>query len=115
MTWVKQTASGKPLWNHRRPEILNRSPTFGQWVGVELIGHNHWQLWISSGFAHGFMEVSNSAHLLYRTTEYYAPDCECCIASNDQTLNIQWPSEGEPLISVKDAHGVPFEQGEVFA
>lgn len=96
-------------------DIRKNSPRSGQSVGVELSQQNHRQLWIPPGFAHGFLVLSDSADFLYKTTDYYAPECERCIAWNDQTLNIQWPLEGEPLISAKDAQGVPFEQAELVA
>lgn len=84
-----------------RPE----SPTCGRWVGVELSADNKRQLWIPPGFAHGFLTLSESAEFLYKTTAYYAPECERCIAWNDPDLAIAWPLTGEPLLSGKDRGG----------
>ena len=77
-------------------DIRKSSPTFGQWVGVELIEGNHRQLWVPPGFAHGFLVTSESADFLYKTTDYYAPQFERSIAWNDPTLAIQWPDIGIP-------------------
>ena len=72
-------------------DISKTSATFGQWVGVELSEANHRQLWMPPGFAHGFLTLSESADFLYKTTDYYAPQHERCIAWNDPTLGIDWP------------------------
>ena len=87
-------------------DIRRDSPTFGQWVGELLSASNKRQLWVPPGLAHGFVVLSDSAEFLYKTTDYYAPEFERCIAWNDPTLAIAWPAlEGEPLLSVKDAAG----------
>ena len=92
-----------------------QSPTFGRWVGVELSGENQRQLWVPPGFAHGFLVLSESADFLYKTTDYYAPAAERCIRWNDPALGIEWPDIGmAPLVSAKDAQGLPFERAEVF-
>lgn len=97
-------------------DIRKSSATFGQWVGVELSEDNHRQLWVPPGFAHGFVVTSDSADFLYKTTDYYAPQYERCIAWNDPALAVQWPDVGEPpRLSAKDALGVPLAQAEVFA
>lgn len=84
-------------------DIRQGSPTFGRWVGVELSEDNHRQLWIPPGFAHGFLTLSDSADFLYKTTDYYAPSHERCIAWNDPQIGIQWPDVGmPPLHSAKD-------------
>lgn len=72
-------------------DIRKTSATFGQWVGVELSEANYRQLWVPPGFAHGFLTLSESADFLYKTTDYYAPQHERCIAWNDPTLGIDWP------------------------
>lgn len=87
-------------------DIRRQSPTFGRWVGVCLSAENHRQLWIPPGFAHGFQVLSESAEFLYKTTDYYAPELERCLAWNDPDLAIDWPGEGKPLVSVKDAAGL---------
>jgi dTDP-4-dehydrorhamnose 3,5-epimerase len=97
-------------------DIRKSSPTFGQWVGVELSEENQRQLWVPAGFAHGFVVLSDSADFLYKTTDYYAPQFERCIAWNDPTLAINWPDAGEPpRLSAKDALGLPLAQADLFA
>ena len=96
-------------------DIRKSSPTFGRWVGCELSEANHRQLWIPPGFAHGFMVLSESADFLYKTTDYYAPEHERCIAWNDPSLGIVWPSDINPLLSTKDQQGVSLAAAEVFA
>lgn len=86
-------------------DIRKGSPTFGQWVGVELSEDNHKQLWVPPGLAHGFLVVSESADFLYKTTDYYAPQHERCIVWNDPGIGIEWPTEVQPLLSVKDQGG----------
>ena len=91
------------------------SPTFGKWLG-ELHGAEYKrQLWVPEGFAHGFVVLSEFAEFLYKTTDFYAPQHERCIAWNDPELNIQWPLDGEPQLSAKDRQGVAFNAAEVFA
>ncbi|HRO54166.1 MAG TPA: dTDP-4-dehydrorhamnose 3,5-epimerase, partial [Alicycliphilus sp.] len=96
-------------------DIRQGSPTFGQWVGTELSEDNQHQLWVPPGFAHGFVVLSDSADFLYKTTDYYAPQHERCIAWNDPRLAIAWPYAGEPQLSAKDAQGLPLAQAELFA
>ena len=96
-------------------DIRKNSPTFGQWVGYELSEDNHRQVWIPPGFAHGFMVLSESADFLYKTTDYYAPQHERCIAWNDPSIGIVWPKDINPLLSAKDQQGVSLAAAEVFA
>lgn len=96
-------------------DLRRSSPTFGQWVGVTLSAENKRQLWIPEGFAHGFVVVSESAEFLYKTTDYWAPEHERCIAWNDPTLALSWPLEGEPSLSAKDRLGVTLGEAELFA
>jgi dTDP-4-dehydrorhamnose 3,5-epimerase len=97
-------------------DVRRSSPTFGRWVGVELSESNQRQLWVPAGFAHGFLVTSESADFLYKTTDYYAPEHERCIAWNDPAIGIEWPLEGgAPALSAKDQQGVPLAQAEVFA
>lgn len=86
-------------------DIRRGSATFGQWVGTELSEDNHRQLWIPPGFAHGFMVLSDSADFLYKTTDYYAPAHERCIAWNDPDIGINWPADVVPQLSAKDQGG----------
>ena len=90
-------------------DIRPDSPTYGQWVGEILSGANKRQLWIPPGLAHGFVVLSELAEFLYKTTDYYAPEFERCIAWNDPTLAIAWPAlDGAPQLSGKDAKGASF-------
>ena len=90
-------------------DIRPQSHTFGQWVGEHLSASNQRQLWIPPGLAHGFLVLSESAEFLYKTTDYYAPEFERCLAWDDPSLNIAWPLDGiVPLVSAKDALGHPF-------
>jgi dTDP-4-dehydrorhamnose 3,5-epimerase len=95
-------------------DLRRSSPTFGRWVGVDLSAVNKRQLWIPAGFAHGFLVTSEKAEFLYKTTDYYAPDYERCIKWDDRHLSINWPLDGEPVVSEKDAQGAALEHAEVF-
>jgi dTDP-4-dehydrorhamnose 3,5-epimerase len=89
-------------------DIRKDSPTCGQWVGVELSGQNHRQLWIPPGLAHGFLVTSDSADFLYKTTGYYRPEAETSIRWDDPHLDIAWPLNGlVPSLSAKDAAAPP--------
>lgn len=96
-------------------DIRKSSPTFGQWVGAELSEDNQHQLWVPPGFAHGFVVLSESADFLYKTTDYYAPEHERCIAWNDPQLAIAWPIAGAPSLSAKDAQGLLLKSAEKFS
>ena len=88
-------------------DIRKGSPTFGQWAGAELTEGNHRQLWIPPGLAHGFLVLSESADFLYKTTDYYSPEHERCIAWDDPQLAIAWPDLGKaPVLSAKDLAGL---------
>lgn len=96
-------------------DLRESSPTFGQWVGALLNADNKNQLWVPEGFAHGFYVLSESAEFLYKTTDYYAPGHERCIAWNDPTLAIIWPEGGPPIVSEKDAQGRLFRDADYFS
>jgi len=95
-------------------DIRESSPTFGQWVGEILSAENKKQIWIPEGLAHGFVVLSDQAEVLYKTTDYWAPEHERCIIWNDVTLGIEWPIEGPLRLSAKDAQGMAFLSAEVF-
>lgn len=95
-------------------DLRRGSPTFGRWVGEVLSAGNKKQLWVPEGFGHGFLVLSDYAEFLYRTTDYYAPEHERCIAWNDPEIGIAWPLAGLPLLSAKDAQGLPFARAEVY-
>jgi len=95
-------------------DIRKSSPTFGQWVAEELSEDNHRQLWVPPGFAHGFVVLSEMAEFLYKTTDYYAPQFERCIAWDDPQLAIDWQLGGAtPLLSAKDAAGLLLARAEL--
>ncbi len=96
-------------------DIRKSSPTFGQWVGEILSAENKRQLWVPEGFAHGFVVLSETAEFLYKTTDYYGPEHERCIAWNDPDLAIAWPIAGKPVLSAKDTQGAALVSAEVFA
>jgi len=95
-------------------DIRKSSPTFGKWVGCELNDSNHRQFWVPAGFAHGFLVLSESADFLYKTTDYYAPAHERCIAWNDPKISITWPEGITPMLSAKDQQGISLAAAEVF-
>ncbi|MBC7683398.1 MAG: dTDP-4-dehydrorhamnose 3,5-epimerase [Ferruginibacter sp.] len=95
-------------------DIRRASTTFGQWVGVELSEDNQRQMWVPPGFAHGFVVLTASADFLYKTTDYYAPASERCIAWNDPAIGIDWPAGITPQLSAKDAVGRLLAEAEVF-
>ncbi|MFZ2649357.1 MAG: dTDP-4-dehydrorhamnose 3,5-epimerase [Burkholderiaceae bacterium] len=91
-------------------DIRPGSETYGQWVGVELSGQNHKQLWMPPGIAHGFLVTSESADFLYKTSDYYAPQAEGCVRWDDPQLGIAWPLHGMvPALSAKDAAAAGLE------
>lgn len=96
-------------------DLRKGSDTFGRWVGMTLSAENKRQMWIPEGFAHGFVVTSDSAEFLYKTTDYWAPEHERCIAWNDPAIGIVWPVNGEPILSDKDKRGVSLADAEVFA
>jgi len=90
-------------------DIRSESPTYGKWVGEVLSATNKRQLWVPPGLAHGFVVLSEMAEFLYKTTDYYAPEHERCIAWNDPTLAIAWPALTiAPKLSAKDSAGTEF-------
>lgn len=95
-------------------DLRRSSRSFGQWAGALLSAENKRQLWIPEGFAHGFLVMSEHAEFLYKTTDYWAPEHERCIAWNDPSLAIAWPLAGEATLSAKDRVGVPLHAAEVF-
>lgn len=94
-------------------DIRKSSPTFGQWVGVLLSAENKRQLWVPEGFAHGFYVTSEEAEFVYKCTDYYNPKAEHSIVWNDPSLAIDWPLDGEPLLSDKDKNGRLLQDAEV--
>ncbi len=95
-------------------DIRRSSPTFGQWVGVELSAENKKQLWIPEGFAHGFVALTDYAEVFYKTNEYWHKESEGSIRWDDPTLNIQWPLDVNPCLSEKDAVAPFFKDAILF-
>lgn len=95
-------------------DLRRSSPTFGRWVGAHLSAENKHQLWVPEGFAHGFVVLSETAEFLYKTTDYYAPAHERCLAWNDAEVGIQWPMTEEPLLSEKDKIGKSLSEADLF-
>ncbi|KAF7600894.1 MAG: dTDP-4-dehydrorhamnose 3,5-epimerase [Candidatus Dactylopiibacterium carminicum] len=97
-------------------DMRRSSPTFGQWQGVELSAENNRQFWVPAGFAHGFVVLSESADFLYKTTDYYAPAHERCLAWNDSTVGVAWPlDDSVPQLSAKDRQGLALADCETYA
>jgi dTDP-4-dehydrorhamnose 3,5-epimerase len=84
-------------------DLRKGSKTFGRWVGETLSAENRKQVWIPPGFAHGFLTLSDTAEFLYKTTDYYAPECERCIRWDDPDIGIAWQLDRAPSLSAKDA------------
>jgi dTDP-4-dehydrorhamnose 3,5-epimerase len=96
-------------------DLRQQSPTFRQWFGVRLSAGNHHQLWIPEGFGHGFLTLSETAEVLYKTTDYYYPEFDRSLAWNDPAIGIDWPLNGrEPTLSVKDATAKQLQEAELF-
>lgn len=95
-------------------DIRRGSPTFGQWVGVELSADNRRQLWIPEGFAHAFVALSDDARFLYKTTDFYAKDCERAIRWDDPEIGIDWPAGLQPRLAPKDATAPLLRDADTF-
>ena len=110
--WPRDVVSGEVF--DVAVDIRKSSPTFGRWVGQTLSAENKKQIWLPIGFAHGFLVLSDYAEFLYKTTDYWAPEHERCIAWNDPDLAVKWPLEGAPILSAKDAKGTTLARAELF-
>lgn len=100
-------------------DMRRSSPAFGKWVGVELTEENNRQMWVPPGFAHGFLVTSETADVLYKATDYYAPSHERCILWNDAEVGIEWPTGQDPALSSpslspKDAQGLRFKDAPAY-
>lgn len=95
-------------------DIRKSSPNFGNWVGAMLSADNKQQLWIPPGFAHGFVTLTDTAEFLYKTTEFYAPQSERCIAWDEPSIGVDWHYAETPQLSAKDLQGAALANAEVF-
>ncbi|MCH7685548.1 MAG: dTDP-4-dehydrorhamnose 3,5-epimerase [Planctomycetes bacterium] len=95
-------------------DIRRGSPHYGHWVGEVLSATNHWMLWVPAGFAHGFCVLSETADVFYKCTDFYHPEHERTLLWNDPDVNIQWPLQGEPILSDKDRNGTLLSEIETF-
>ncbi len=96
-------------------DLRRSSPTFGKWTGRTLSEENKQMLWVPAGFGHGFLVLSPIAEVLYKATDFYAPQGERSVLWNDAAIGIQWPDAGPPLLSAKDTAGKTLDEAEVFA
>jgi dTDP-4-dehydrorhamnose 3,5-epimerase len=97
-------------------DLRRSSPTFGQWVGLTLTAKDRRQMWVPPGFAHGFYVLSEWAEVCYKVTDFYNAECERTLLWNDPEVGVRWPlAEAEtPVLSSKDAVGLPLSKAEVF-
>jgi len=108
-----RVASGE-IWDVA-VDLRRSSPSFGRWVGAKLDAESHRMMWVPPGFAHGFVVLSEQADVLYKATDFYAPEHERTLLWNDPALVISWPLAGEPVLADKDRRGVPLSAAETFA
>jgi dTDP-4-dehydrorhamnose 3,5-epimerase len=95
-------------------DLRRSSATFGMWAATRLSGENKRMLWIPEGFAHGFRVTSEKAHVLYKATDYYAPQFERTLAWNDPDLKVDWELDGVPIVSAKDQRGIALHDADTF-
>lgn len=95
-------------------DMRKSSSTFGKWIGETLSAENRRQVWIPPGFAHGFLVLSQTAQFLYKTTDFYSPEHERSLIWNDPALAINWPLDGQPALSAKDAAATRLENADLF-
>jgi len=95
-------------------DLRRGSPSFGRWAAAKLDGDSHRMLWIPPGFAHGFVVLSEQADVIYKATDFYAPEHERTLLWNDPAIAIPWPLAGEPVMTDKDRRGVPLAGAENF-
>jgi dTDP-4-dehydrorhamnose 3,5-epimerase len=97
-------------------DLRKISPTFGKWVGAMLSAQNKHLIWIPPGFAHGFYVLSDWAEIVYKATDYYAPEWERSILWNDPDIGVEWPliDQQPPILSAKDVNGTLFKDAETY-
>ena len=95
-------------------DMRKSSSTFGRWLGIELTSADRSMLWVPAGFAHGFYVTSDVAEVLYKTTDYWAPEHERTLLWNDPAVGVEWPLTGDPVLTPKDEAGSPLARSEVY-
>ena len=95
-------------------DLRQSSDTFGQWESTHLSAENKRQMWIPPGFAHGFLVLSETAEFLYKTTDFYSPQHECCLKWDDPAIAIEWPLQASPILSTKDSAGLSLQDAKKF-
>lgn len=95
-------------------DLRKSSATFGRWFSARLSGENQRMIWAPAGFAHGFRVISESVHVLYKATDFYAPELERSLLWSDPVIGIDWQLDGEPILSEKDRRGISFHQAETY-
>ena len=96
-------------------DLRRSSPSFKQWVGVELSAANHRMLWIPPGFGHGFLALEEGSEVFYKCTDFHAPEHERSLLWSDPNIGIDWPLQGEPILSAKDRAATALAQAEVYS
>ncbi|HEV2516470.1 MAG TPA: dTDP-4-dehydrorhamnose 3,5-epimerase [Devosia sp.] len=95
-------------------DIRRGSPTFGKWSAVKLTAENRKQFWIPAGFAHGFLALEDGTEFLYKTTDFWHAESERSVRWDDPTIGLQWPMDGRPVVSTKDAKAPLLSDAKVF-
>jgi dTDP-4-dehydrorhamnose 3,5-epimerase len=95
-------------------DLRRSSPSYGRWTGLHLSAENKRMLWVPPGFAHGFLALNDSTEVIYKTSDYYAPEHERCVIWDDPDIGIEWPLAGVPIISGKDGRGTTLKLAETF-
>jgi dTDP-4-dehydrorhamnose 3,5-epimerase len=96
-------------------DLRRSSPTFGKWVGRSLSAENNRMMWIPPGFGHGFITLSDSAEVMYKMSDFWAPQHERAVLWSDPQLAIRWPLRGEPVLSPRDAAAPGLSEAELYA
>ena len=96
-------------------DMRKSSSTFGRWVGIKLSAADRAMLWVPAGFAHGFYVTSEAAEVLYKTTDYWAPEHERTLLWNDPAVGVEWRLTGDPVLTPKDEAGSPLAKSEVYS
>jgi dTDP-4-dehydrorhamnose 3,5-epimerase len=96
-------------------DIRRSSPGFGRWAGVELSAENRLHLWVPPGFAHGFLSLTDTSEVLYKTTDFFVQELDRSIRWDDPAIGVSWPVDGEPILSDRDRSALLLGEAEVFS